>query len=111
MCIQSADPGTERIYPAKIFELMYVGRPCLTLTPPGALADLVNRHRLGPVLAPGDVEGIADLLARELSAFREGRSVCQSRAIDIERYHRRNVAAAFADVFREASRLARGAHS
>jgi glycosyltransferase involved in cell wall biosynthesis len=106
LCIQSEDPGTERIYPAKIFELMYVGRPCLTLTPPGALADLARRHRLGPVLAPGDVEGIAAARARELEALRDGRRSAKSEAIDIERYHRRNVAGEFAAVFHEAAALA-----
>jgi glycosyltransferase involved in cell wall biosynthesis len=106
LCIQSDDPGTERIYPAKIFELMYVGRPCLTLTPPGALADLATRHRLGPVLAPGDVEGIAAVLARELASFLDGRRAARSEAVDIERYHRRHVAGAFAELFREAAALA-----
>jgi glycosyltransferase involved in cell wall biosynthesis len=106
MCIQSEDPGTERIYPAKIFELMYLGRPCLTLTPPGALADLVTRHRLGPVVAPGDVEGITAALVRELTAFKEGRRAPQSQAVDIERYHRRNLAGTFAETFREAARMA-----
>src|SRR5262249_13185339 len=31
LCILDDVPGVERIYPAKIFELMYLGRPTLTL--------------------------------------------------------------------------------
>ena len=36
LCILDDVPGVERIYPAKIFELMFLGRPTLTLSPPGA---------------------------------------------------------------------------
>src|SRR5205085_10391958 len=39
-------PGVERIYPAKIFEAMAIGRPSLTLAPEGALSRLVQRHKV-----------------------------------------------------------------
>ena len=64
--------GVERIYPAKIFEIMRLGRPCLALTPEGALSRLVRRHRLGEVVDPRDSEAIASALARSLRAFRDG---------------------------------------
>ena len=54
LCILDDVPGTERVYPAKIFELMQLRRPCFTLAPEGALADLVRRHRLGSVVPPRD---------------------------------------------------------
>ena len=38
-------PGAQPIYPAKIFELMALNRPCLTLAPEGALAELVRATR------------------------------------------------------------------
>src|SRR5262249_40574370 len=47
LCLLDDVPGAERIYPAKIFELMLIERPVLTLAPPGALAELVRTHRLG----------------------------------------------------------------
>jgi glycosyltransferase involved in cell wall biosynthesis len=109
MCLlQDAVPGTERVYPAKIFELMYLGRPCLTISPPGVLTELVARHRLGPVLHPRDEEGIATFLEGQLRSFRAGTFSPRSEAIDIERFDRRVIAGEFARVFREAVARARG---
>ena len=64
VCILDQVNGVERIYPAKIFEIMQLGRPCLALTPEGALATLVRRHRVGEVVAPRDPEAIAAALGR-----------------------------------------------
>lgn len=107
LCLLDDVEGVERIYPAKIFELMYLGRPCLTLSPPGALTTLVERHRLGTVLPPRDEEAIAALLERELRAFQAGQFSTTAPAVDIDRYHRRAQAGEFADVFRRAISLAR----
>jgi glycosyltransferase involved in cell wall biosynthesis len=102
LCSLDDVPGAERIYPAKIFELMYLGRPCLTLTPPGALADLVSQTHMGPVLAPRDAAGIASWLVARLREEREGKLSTRAAAQGIEPYHRRAQAEAFARVFREA---------
>ena len=107
MCLQDEVPGTERVYPAKIFELMYLGRPCLTISPPGALTELAARHRLGHVLHPRDEEGIATFLEGQLRSFRAGTFSTRSEAIDVDRFDRRRIAGAFADVFREATARAR----
>ena len=101
------EPGTDRIYPAKAFELMHLGRPVMAITPPGVLADLVERHRLGQVLDPDDVGAMACFLERTLQDFCEGRYVPRSAAIDTGRFHRRALAGEFAAVFREASARAR----
>src|SRR5690606_39266499 len=108
LCLLDDFPGCERIYPGKIFELMYLGRPCLTLAPPGALADLVAAHRLGPVVPPRDEAAIAAALAGALRAFRDGRYRATADATGIERYHRRALAGRFAEVFRGALARARG---
>lgn len=100
-------PGNDRIFPAKTFELMYLGRPVLTLTPDGALGTIVERHRLGPVLRPRDAEGIARFLADTLRAWRAGRFSARSGAVDIGRYHRRALAGEFAEVLRAAVARAR----
>jgi glycosyltransferase involved in cell wall biosynthesis len=100
LCLLDIMPGAERIYPAKIFELMMIGRPSLTLTPPGVLADLARRHQLGPVVAPRDAEAIAVELASVLRAWRAGTFSAHAQAVGIERYHRRAIADQFADVFR-----------
>ena len=102
LCILDDVSGVERIYPAKIFEIMQLGRPCLALTPEGALAALVRRHHVGEVVAPRDPEAIASALSRMLRRFRDGTGALSSTAIDIERFDRRVQAGKFADVFRMA---------
>ncbi|HKE19316.1 MAG TPA: glycosyltransferase [Kofleriaceae bacterium] len=106
LCLLDDVPGAERIYPAKIFELMYLRRPCLTLAPAGALADLCRRHQLGAVIAPRDEGAIAAHLAAALRRFRAGDHPAAAEPVDIERYHRRAQAAQFAAVFEQAMRAA-----
>jgi glycosyltransferase involved in cell wall biosynthesis len=108
LCTLDEVPGNEAIYPGKIFELMYLGRPCLTLAPEGALAALCRDHRLGAVLPPRDEAAIATFLATALEEFRAGRYAIQAPAVGIERYHRRALAGEFAAVFRHAVERARG---
>jgi Glycosyltransferase Family 4 len=108
LCLLDDTPGAQPIYPAKIFELMALGRPCLTLAPEGALADLVRATRLGDLLPPRDETRIADYLARLLADFRDGRVPTQAPPIGIERYDRKALAGEFAEVFRHAMEWARG---
>jgi glycosyltransferase involved in cell wall biosynthesis len=105
LCILDQVDGVERIYPAKIFEIMRLGRPCLALTPDGALSRLVQRHRLGEVVHPRDPEAIASALSRQLRAFRDA-TPAPHAPIDIERFDRKLQAAEFARVFRQAKELA-----
>jgi hypothetical protein len=111
LCLLANVAGAARIYPAKIFELMYLGRPCLALAPEGALATLVRHHHLGEVVAPEDSEAICEWLARRLRAFRDGDNATSARDAtwrhDIARFHRNAQAGDFADVFRAAAAKAR----
>ncbi len=107
LCLLDDVPGVERIYPAKVFELMALGRPCLTLAPEGALTRLVRAHQMGPVVAPRDEAGIAAALADALRRFRAGSWSVDAQATGIERYHRRALAGEFAAVFRAALAAAR----
>lgn len=107
LCLLDDVPGVERIYPAKVFELMAIGRPCLTLSPEGALTRLVRAHQLGPVAPPRDEAAIARVLADALRRFRAGTWSSDSNATGIERYHRRALAGEFAAVFRSALAAAR----
>jgi len=107
ICILDEVEGAERVYPAKIFELMYLRRPCLVLAPEGALAELVRRCHAAEIVSPRDAAAIADALARRVQEFRDGRAPRKSEAIDIERFDRRLLAGEFADVFRQARRAAR----
>jgi glycosyltransferase involved in cell wall biosynthesis len=107
LCTLDDVPGNERIYPGKIFELMYLGRPCLTLAPEGALAELCRAHGLGVVLPPRDEAAIAGFLERALREFQAGRFAIDAAARDIARYHRRGQAGEFAAVMRAAHQRAR----
>lgn len=107
LCILDEVPGVERIYPAKIFEIMRLGRPCLALTPEGALSTLVRKHRLGEVVHPRDPDAIAAAISRMLRAFCDGAARTHA-PIDIERFDRRAQAAEFARVFRHAKSRALG---
>jgi glycosyltransferase involved in cell wall biosynthesis len=107
LCILDDVPGAERIYPGKIFELMYLGRPALVLAPRGALAELVQRHRLGRIVAPRDASAIADLLAGWLQEFDRGEYRPRARSVGVDQYDRRVLAGRFADVFRQAVEVRR----
>jgi glycosyltransferase involved in cell wall biosynthesis len=102
LCLLDDVPGAERVYPAKVFELMALGRPCLTLAAEGALAELVRETRLGDLLAPRDQEAILRYLERALRAFREDRPPVQAPPLNIERYDRKAQAGEFARVFAQA---------
>jgi glycosyltransferase involved in cell wall biosynthesis len=108
LCLLDDVPGVERMYPGKIFELMHLGRPVLTLAPQGALTELVARHALGEIVPPRDEAAIALALERRLREFREGRYQTRASSVGVERYHRRALAAEFARVFRES--VARAQH-
>ena len=103
LVIQGDEPGTERIYPGKLMELMYLRRPILMLSRPGAATDLMQRHNLGTDLPPGDDAAIATHIEHLLLAFREQRLPVAASPTGIERYHRRALAGEFAAVFRSAA--------
>ncbi|HVY36614.1 MAG TPA: glycosyltransferase [Polyangia bacterium] len=112
LCILDEVPGVERIYPAKIFELGHLsdrtGLEVLTLAPPGALADLVRAHRIGPHLPPRDEVAIAALLKDRLSTFVSGGALPRARPVGMERYDRRALAGEFAQVLARARDQAAG---
>jgi hypothetical protein len=104
-CLLDDVAGAERIYPAKIFELMHLGRPILTLAPEGALTRLARRHALGDVAMPRDEAAIAEILARRLRRFREtppDERAARAVPRGIDRYDRRVLAGLFAAVLQKA---------
>jgi glycosyltransferase involved in cell wall biosynthesis len=100
--------GASRIYPAKIFEIMHLGRPCLALAPEGALTRLVRQCRAGEVVPPSDAPAIAEALSRAVRRFLSDPRGVSERPIGIEQFDRREQAREFASAFRTALRLARG---
>lgn len=103
LCTLDDVAGAERIYPAKIFELMLLRRPCLVLAPAGALTRLVERHGLGTVLPPRDEAAIASWLEQRLTDFVAGKPIEAPPADGIERYDRCALAGEFAAVMRAAT--------
>jgi glycosyltransferase involved in cell wall biosynthesis len=109
LCILDDVEGVSRIYPAKIFEIMHLGRPCLALTPEGALARLVRRCRAGEVVPPNDTAKIAETLEHWVRRFLRDPHARADGPVDVERFDRREQARAFARVFRSALGIARHA--
>ena len=109
LCLLDDVPGAESVHPAKIFELMRLGRPILTLAPPGALARLVERHGLGPAVHPRDDQAIAAALEAAVRRFRKtgGARATWRKTPGIERYDRRALAGEFADILKEAAERTR----
>ena len=112
LCMLEDLPGADRIYPAKIFEILFLGRPCLAIAPDGALARLMRRYGLGDVVHPRDSEGVARTLEGMLENFRSGTAVAvrhpTTLSDDISRFHRKRQAGEFARVFRAAIQFAGG---
>jgi glycosyltransferase involved in cell wall biosynthesis len=63
-----------KIQSAKLFEYLAANRPILAVVPPeGEAAALVRKLGAGPVVAPGDVDGIAAALGELERRWREGK--------------------------------------
>jgi hypothetical protein len=107
LCLLDEQDGAERVYPAKIFEIMALRRPCLALCPEGALASLVREQHLGEVVPPRDPERIALAFESLLSRFMAGRLPESNEPLDLGRFDRRRQAARFALVLTEACRRAK----
>ena len=100
LCLLADHPDCERIYPGKIFELMAIGRPVLTLAPDGALRSLIRDHEVGVCFQPADSRGVADYLIEQLESFRNGSYRIESLSKGIEVFHRRALAGRVAAVLR-----------
>lgn len=100
LCLLSADSGAERIYPQKIFELACLGRPVLTLAPPGALTELVKELGLDAAIHPEDDGTIAAFLREQLRSFVAGTASARPPAMGFDRYSRDALAGELAKLFR-----------
>jgi glycosyltransferase involved in cell wall biosynthesis len=108
LCVLDDVEGAERIYPAKIFELMALRRRVLVVAPPGALSRLATRHRVGDVVAPTDPRAIARVLLGHLEAFHVGAYEPRTSPVDVDRFDRRALAGELASILRRL-RFASGA--
>jgi glycosyltransferase involved in cell wall biosynthesis len=83
-------PGTELLYPGKLFEYLAAGQTILALVPEGATADLVRDMGAGLVVPPDDVEAIKRAVFGLYNQHKQGNML--SRIYDdLQRFERRTL--------------------
>lgn len=100
LCVLEDVEGAERIYPAKVFELMALRRRTLVVTPPGALERLAKKHCIGDVVAPSEPELIARILERYVLAWQAGTYDAKTEPVDVGRFERKALAGDLAAILR-----------
>lgn len=96
----SLQPALEGlIVPSKFYGILAVGRPVIFIgAKDGELARLIDQHRLGSVVAPGDAEGLVNAIRTiDPEMGRRG------RALYLERFAPEHAFAAWERVLQEAS--------
>lgn len=101
LCVLEDLEGAERIYPAKIFELMAIRRRTLVVTKPGALERLARRHRMGEVVSPPEPRAIARILEQHVEAWQAGLYRFEVEPRDVERFDRKALAGELARLLRQ----------
>jgi glycosyltransferase involved in cell wall biosynthesis len=97
----SEDTGAELVT-GKIFEYLASGKPILAVVPGGEAEKFVLRHARGVVVPPDDAESIAAKLIRSFTLWKRGDlKVTVPRWKDIEKYERKGLTKALADIFNE----------
>ena len=82
-------PGSQAIFTGKIFEYLASNKPILALAPPGAACDLILEARAGEVVAPDDIDEIANQLCMFYTKWESGSLHLNSDLSVIQRYDRR----------------------
>jgi len=82
----------------KTFEYLASGRPMIGLLVEGATAELVREAGAGPVLDPGNVDGIAETLAEHFEAWEAGSLRGQADPDVVRRYSRLQTTGRLAEV-------------
>lgn len=82
----------------KTFEYLASGRPMIGLLVEGATAELVREAGAGPVLDPGDVDGIAVTLAEHFEGWEAGSPRGQADPDVVRRYSRKETTGRLAEI-------------
>lgn len=105
LCVLLSDvPAAERVVPAKIFEYMAARRAIIAIGPRGEMWDILQRAPFARLNLPGDVAGIAQTLAGEMSRVAEGKALSLGD-FDPSPYNRRSEACHLADIFDSLTRV------
>ncbi len=106
LCLLLSDNAdSARVVPAKVFEYMAASRPILAIAPRGEVWNLLEEYPLKSRHDPGDISGIADALAREVS-MHPGKPTTQILEHDLSRFARPAQAGELAAVLEAAVRAA-----
>ena len=100
LCVLDDVQGADRIYPAKIFELMALKRRTLVIAPEGALTRLARDNEMGDVVSPPDAREIARVLERHVRAWQAGEYEPNVEPTYVNRYDRKALAGELAAIVR-----------
>lgn len=93
-------PGRRaRIVPGKTYEYLASGRPLLAALPDGDARELLARASTATICRPGDVDGIAAAVAREVNRFERHGRARTVRPEFLSDYERRHLTARLATLF------------
>jgi glycosyltransferase involved in cell wall biosynthesis len=87
------------LVPGKTYEYLASGKPVLAAVPDGDARDLLSGIPRARVCRPDDVDSMAAILADQIRAWRSGQSAKATPPSVLERFERRQLTAALADVF------------
>lgn len=87
------------LVPGKTYEYLASGRPILAAVPDGDARDLLSKVPLAHVCRPADTDAMAATVADQIRAWRSGLSAPQTPQSVLERFERRRLTGALADVF------------
>ncbi len=94
-------PGSEDVYPGKIFQYLGAGRPILAMVPEGAAADLVRKTGGGIVVGPSDASSAARALIEMVRAKEAGQRIPGASPELLTCFTRREIARRFATLLEE----------
>jgi glycosyltransferase involved in cell wall biosynthesis len=94
-------PDAPTQVPGKLYEYLYVGKPVVAVTHPGATADLIAAGRLGWVASPDRVDQVADAILTAVRTRDDRVPDPSARHTLLARHDVRALAAELAAVLRE----------
>lgn len=98
LLVTSGDP---RVFPAKVFEYLRLGKPILCIAPEKSkLAEFLREMKAPAVVSPGDGEGIKQAFISSFADFRNGKSTDREKD-DLKRFERRTLTSRLASLFDE----------
>jgi len=87
--------------PAKVFEYSATRVPILSISPEGALADLIRRQEAGRVIHPADIRGISEAINSYYEYFTKGNLKLNDN--NIEHFDCRNLTKKFTELLNRVS--------